>query len=148
MITLILIFLWSGWGPFSNTRELGASCHDGKGFRAPATTYGGQSWVRKIDPFFFSFLFSSYGSTYFYALCCCSRRAEKYFRRGMRLDWPEGATSRESMRAVWKLPRLPVVFSELTLFILLVDMCYRYILSYQKDITSIIDHFGCSYLDS
>ncbi|KAL5711084.1 dual-specificity kinase [Ranunculus cassubicifolius] len=34
------------------------------------------------------------------------RRAEKYFRRGARLDWPEGATSRESMRAVWKLPRL------------------------------------------
>ncbi|KAJ6804793.1 serine/threonine-protein kinase AFC1-like isoform X1 [Iris pallida] len=34
------------------------------------------------------------------------RRAEKYFRRGVRLDWPEGATSRESMRAVWKLPRL------------------------------------------
>ncbi|XP_058099023.1 serine/threonine-protein kinase AFC1-like isoform X3 [Magnolia sinica] len=34
------------------------------------------------------------------------RRAEKYFRRGTRLDWPEGATSRESMRAVWKLPRL------------------------------------------
>lgn len=34
------------------------------------------------------------------------RRAEKYFRRGMRLDWPEGATSRESMRAVCKLPRL------------------------------------------
>uniref|UniRef100_A0A2P2LFD0 dual-specificity kinase n=2 Tax=Rhizophora mucronata TaxID=61149 RepID=A0A2P2LFD0_RHIMU len=35
------------------------------------------------------------------------RRAEKYFRRGTRLDWPEGATSRESMKAVWKLPRLP-----------------------------------------
>ncbi|KAI3865766.1 hypothetical protein MKX03_025512 [Papaver bracteatum] len=36
------------------------------------------------------------------------RRAEKYFRRGARcrLDWPEGANSRESMRAVWKLPRL------------------------------------------
>ncbi|GAB2272464.1 CAAX prenyl protease 1 [Dionaea muscipula] len=34
------------------------------------------------------------------------RRAEKYFRRGLRLDWPEGATSRESMRAVYKLPRL------------------------------------------
>ncbi|KAI8556547.1 hypothetical protein RHMOL_Rhmol05G0261800 [Rhododendron molle] len=34
------------------------------------------------------------------------RRAEKYFRRGVQLDWPEGATSRESMRAVWKLPRL------------------------------------------
>ncbi|KAK1399937.1 Serine/threonine-protein kinase AFC1 [Heracleum sosnowskyi] len=34
------------------------------------------------------------------------RRADKYFRRGVRLDWPEGATSRESMRSVWKLPRL------------------------------------------
>ncbi|KAL8263234.1 hypothetical protein R6Q59_024583 [Mikania micrantha] len=34
------------------------------------------------------------------------RRSEKYFRRGSRLDWPEGAASRESMRAVWKLPRL------------------------------------------
>ncbi|XP_021994595.1 serine/threonine-protein kinase AFC1 isoform X2 [Helianthus annuus] len=34
------------------------------------------------------------------------RRSEKYFRKGARLDWPEGATSRESMRAVWKLPRL------------------------------------------
>ncbi|OVA18264.1 Protein kinase domain [Macleaya cordata] len=34
------------------------------------------------------------------------RRAEKYFRRGTRLDWPEGANSRDSMRAVWKLPRL------------------------------------------
>ncbi|XP_043715240.1 serine/threonine-protein kinase AFC1 isoform X1 [Telopea speciosissima] len=33
-------------------------------------------------------------------------RAEKYFRRGARLDWPEGAASRESTRAVWKLPRL------------------------------------------
>ncbi|XP_016542623.2 serine/threonine-protein kinase AFC1 isoform X2 [Capsicum annuum] len=37
------------------------------------------------------------------------RRAEKYFRRGARLDWPERATSSESMRAVWKLPRLPHV---------------------------------------
>ncbi|KAJ3669171.1 hypothetical protein LUZ60_011121 [Juncus effusus] len=34
------------------------------------------------------------------------RKAEKYFRRGLRLDWPEGAASRESMKAVWKLPRL------------------------------------------
>ncbi|KAK4342939.1 hypothetical protein RND71_038755 [Anisodus tanguticus] len=37
------------------------------------------------------------------------RRAEKYFRRVARLDWPERATSSESMRAVWKLPRLPVI---------------------------------------
>uniref|UniRef100_A0A1D1XP77 dual-specificity kinase n=1 Tax=Anthurium amnicola TaxID=1678845 RepID=A0A1D1XP77_9ARAE len=34
------------------------------------------------------------------------RCAEKYFRRGLRLNWPEGAACRESMRAVWKLPRL------------------------------------------
>ncbi|RYR77712.1 hypothetical protein Ahy_A01g002282 isoform B [Arachis hypogaea] len=33
------------------------------------------------------------------------RHAEKYIRRG-RLDWPEGATSRDSIKAVMKLPRL------------------------------------------
>ncbi|XP_020245739.1 serine/threonine-protein kinase AFC2 isoform X2 [Asparagus officinalis] len=33
------------------------------------------------------------------------RHAEKYLRR-TRLNWPEGATSRESMKAVQKLPRL------------------------------------------
>ncbi|XP_059316336.1 serine/threonine-protein kinase AFC2-like isoform X2 [Lycium ferocissimum] len=33
------------------------------------------------------------------------RHAEKYVRRG-RLDWPEGATSRESIKSVMKLPRL------------------------------------------
>ncbi|KAK3005259.1 hypothetical protein RJ639_017025 [Escallonia herrerae] len=33
------------------------------------------------------------------------RHAEKYVRRG-RLGWPEGATSRESIKAVLKLPRL------------------------------------------
>ncbi|CAL5419608.1 unnamed protein product [Camellia sinensis] len=35
-------------------------------------------------------------------------RAEKYFKRSACLDWPEGASSKESMRAVWKLPRLQV----------------------------------------
>ncbi|CAN6447468.1 unnamed protein product [Victoria cruziana] len=34
------------------------------------------------------------------------RHAEKYLRRCSRLDWPEGATSRESIKAVSKLPRL------------------------------------------
>ncbi|GAU34260.1 hypothetical protein TSUD_365580 [Trifolium subterraneum] len=34
------------------------------------------------------------------------RAAEKYIRRG-RLNWPEGAVSRESIKAVLKLPRLP-----------------------------------------
>ncbi|OMO72227.1 hypothetical protein CCACVL1_17884 [Corchorus capsularis] len=33
------------------------------------------------------------------------RHAEKYVRRG-RLDWPDGANSRESIKAVLKLPRL------------------------------------------
>ncbi|RID78681.1 hypothetical protein BRARA_A01477 [Brassica rapa] len=33
------------------------------------------------------------------------RHAEKYVRRG-RLDWPDGATSRDSLKAVLKLPRL------------------------------------------
>ncbi|RZC81207.1 hypothetical protein C5167_043787 [Papaver somniferum] len=32
--------------------------------------------------------------------------AEKYIRKG-RLNWPEGATSRESIRVVSKLPCLP-----------------------------------------
>ncbi|ONK59371.1 uncharacterized protein A4U43_C08F5750 [Asparagus officinalis] len=32
--------------------------------------------------------------------------AAKYFRRGSRLNWPEGAVSRESIRAVRKLDRL------------------------------------------
>ncbi|CAL5422011.1 unnamed protein product [Camellia sinensis] len=32
--------------------------------------------------------------------------AEKYFKRSARLDWLEGASSKESTRAVWKLPRL------------------------------------------
>ncbi|XP_057433070.1 serine/threonine-protein kinase AFC1-like isoform X2 [Lotus japonicus] len=34
------------------------------------------------------------------------RLGEKYVRRG-RLNWPEGAVSRESIKAVLKLPRLP-----------------------------------------
>ncbi|KAL2321744.1 hypothetical protein Fmac_026123 [Flemingia macrophylla] len=33
------------------------------------------------------------------------RHAERYVRRG-RLDWPEGATTRDSIKAVMKLPRL------------------------------------------
>ncbi|KAG8051476.1 hypothetical protein GUJ93_ZPchr0001g32879 [Zizania palustris] len=35
-----------------------------------------------------------------------SSSAQKYFRRGARLNWPEGAVSRESIRAVKKLGRL------------------------------------------
>uniref|UniRef100_A0A804NHF8 dual-specificity kinase n=1 Tax=Zea mays TaxID=4577 RepID=A0A804NHF8_MAIZE len=35
-----------------------------------------------------------------------SSSAQKYFRRATRLNWPEGAVSRESIRAVKKLDRL------------------------------------------
>jgi len=37
-----------------------------------------------------------------------SSSAQKYFRRATRLNWPEGAVSRESIRAVRKLDRLKV----------------------------------------
>eukprot|EP00252_Welwitschia_mirabilis_P023420 TRINITY_DN6605_c0_g1_i4.p1 TRINITY_DN6605_c0_g1~~TRINITY_DN6605_c0_g1_i4.p1 ORF type:complete len:127 (+),score=23.37 TRINITY_DN6605_c0_g1_i4:77-457(+) len=35
-----------------------------------------------------------------------SENAIKYFRHGKELDWPEGASSKESIHAVQKLPRL------------------------------------------
>jgi len=35
---------------------------------------------------------------------------EKYFKRGSRLRWPEGAVSRESINAVKKLGDLKVCF--------------------------------------
>ncbi|KAG5400709.1 hypothetical protein IGI04_015316 [Brassica rapa subsp. trilocularis] len=38
-----------------------------------------------------------------------NRRSERYFRRGAKLDWPEGAASRDSLKAVWKLPRLLLI---------------------------------------
>ncbi|GLU01402.1 hypothetical protein SLE2022_187110 [Rubroshorea leprosula] len=43
-----------------------------------------------------------------------NRGAEKYFRRGSRLNWPEGAVSRESIRAVKKLDRLKDMVSQHT----------------------------------
>lgn len=39
----------------------------------------------------------------------CSNDAEKYFGRGARLNWPLGAVSRESIRAVKKLDCLKVL---------------------------------------
>lgn len=35
----------------------------------------------------------------------------KYFKRGAKLNWPEGATSRESISAVRKLDSLKVKYS-------------------------------------
>jgi hypothetical protein len=49
-----------------------------------------------------------------YLFLMCSRHAEKYVRKG-RLNWPEGCASRESMKAVMKLPRLQVFFHILLL---------------------------------
>ncbi|OEL22416.1 Serine/threonine-protein kinase AFC2 [Dichanthelium oligosanthes] len=40
-----------------------------------------------------------------FLLSFARRHSEKYIRKG-RLNWPEGCTSRESMKAVMKLPRL------------------------------------------
>jgi len=39
-----------------------------------------------------------------------SKGAEKYFKRGSRLRWPEGAISRESINAVKKLGHLKVCY--------------------------------------
>ncbi|POO03903.1 Serine/threonine protein kinase [Trema orientale] len=41
-----------------------------------------------------------------------NRGAEKYFKRGARLNWPEGAVSRESIRAVKKLDCLKELVSQ------------------------------------
>ncbi|KAG8491255.1 hypothetical protein CXB51_014431 [Gossypium anomalum] len=41
-----------------------------------------------------------------------SRGSEKYFRSSSRLNWPEGAVSRESIRAVKKLDRLKNIVSQ------------------------------------
>lgn len=57
----------------------------------------------------------------------CSRGAEKYFRRGSRLNWPEGAVSRESIRAVNKLDRLKVyLFSPFSFVIFLFEFFLFY----------------------
>lgn len=40
-----------------------------------------------------------------------NRCSEKYFKRGSRLNWPEGAVSRESTRAVQKLELVKDIIS-------------------------------------
>jgi len=119
-----LFHLWSGRGPFPNTWKLGASCHDGEGFGANTPAYGASSWVRVTRLFFLQCVSVSLcgWSSYVVYLCMISRRAEKYFRRGARLDWPDGATSRESMKAVCKLPRLPVIIQNLQLHIVYINL--------------------------
>ena len=48
------------------------------------------------------------------AFVICSQGAEKYFGRGSRLNWPEGAESRESTRAVQKLELVKVRINSIT----------------------------------
>jgi len=65
--------------------------------------------VLTCNLFIYSFVFFN-----IHSLCLhtspgmCSSSAQKYFRRATRLNWPEGAVSRESIRAVRKLDRLKV----------------------------------------
>ncbi|WVZ73588.1 hypothetical protein U9M48_021876 [Paspalum notatum var. saurae] len=47
----------------------------------------------------------AFGPLPYHMLRRADRPSEKYIRKG-RLNWPEGCTSRESMKAVMKLPRL------------------------------------------
>lgn len=108
-----------GWSIVSNTRELRAFGNDGEGFGTSSRAYGSKSRVSDCG-------FRSWQSTClaklisltdkFLAYCdiFCSRGAEKYFRRGSRLNWPEGAISRESIRAVNKMDRLKVLTAALS----------------------------------
>lgn len=108
-----------GWSIVSNTRELGAFGNDGEGFGTSSRAYGSKSRVSDCG-------FRSWQSTClvklisltdkFLAYCdiFCSRGAEKYFRRGSRLNWPEGAISRESIRAVNKMDHLKVLTAALS----------------------------------
>ncbi|KAL5558787.1 hypothetical protein UlMin_034998 [Ulmus minor] len=58
-----------------------------------------------------------------------NRGAEKYFKRGTRLNWPEGAVSRESIRAVKRLNSLKDLISGLVYpsrsLSSLIDLLYR-----------------------
>lgn len=96
----------------SDTWELRASSHDGKGFRPVTSAHVEKSWVRphlriSIVNVIILMFYRKDLVIYVYNCSCFSRHAEKYVRRG-RLDWPEGATSRESIKSVMKLPRLQV----------------------------------------
>jgi dual-specificity kinase len=46
-----------------------------------------------------------FGPLPYHMLRRADRHSERYIRKG-RLNWPEGCTSRESMKAVMKLPKL------------------------------------------
>lgn len=105
----------AGGSIVSDSWEPGALGHDGEGVRPDAAACAEKSRVRSCLPFWhLVFCIVGYASIYLiwhwkltHLVIDYSRHAEKYIRRG-RLDWPEGATSRDSIRAVLKLPRLQV----------------------------------------
>lgn len=104
----------SGWSIVSNTWKLRAPCYDGEGPWSHASAHVKKSRVSQLNiicaiPFFavqyesWSLLFNCIFFLYFFL----SRHGEKYVRKS-RLDWPDGAASRDSIKAVLKLPRLQV----------------------------------------
>lgn len=109
------IYLWEkicffvGRSFVSDTWKLGALGHDGKGSWPNTSTHVKKSRVRALQKIPVIFILSIYYFSICLSILYCwfSKPAEKFVRRG-RLDWPEGATSRESIKAVLKLPRLQV----------------------------------------
>lgn len=121
----------SGGSIVSNTREFGTFGNDGAGFRTSARAYDSKgrvsySWkLGRISCLYEALIsvnvtlmmnemyvvWDSECWTKLNNVCACfnscSRGCEKYFRRS-RLNWPEGAVSRESIRAVKKLDSLKV----------------------------------------
>ncbi|RLN22349.1 serine/threonine-protein kinase AFC3 [Panicum miliaceum] len=82
----------------SNTRESGTPSNDGEGSGTYTGAYDTES---KCCNFMETLVYR--GCSYMIFICSS---AQKYFRRATRLNWPEGAVSRESIRAVRKLDRL------------------------------------------
>lgn len=105
---MLPLLLGTGWGFVSDSWELRAPCHDGAGTWSPAPAHIEEIRV-SLNLFILFCLFVSQGAWSWldahFAHGNYSRHAEKYVRRG-RLDWPEGAASRESIKAVQKLARL------------------------------------------
>ena len=120
-LRLILLSCSKGRSLVPNAWKLGAPCDDGESVWSIASTYVKESRVSSINQSLQSGVTNSKSLCVDVVLCCLisflccgvllsSRHAEKYVRRG-RLDWPEGAASRDSIRAVNKLPRLQVCWA-------------------------------------
>lgn len=104
--------LWLGRSIVPNSWELGAPCNDGEGPWTHSTAHVKKSGVSTLS--LYDSMFAS-GTSYWMGRLTVdllgmlsSRHAEKYVRKG-KLDWPEGASSRDSIKAVSKLPRLQVL---------------------------------------